>query len=368
MPRPKTVPILLAILYMSLANGEENTSLFRRDPLHHTPESMVDAYLAYRDGVYKLNPPITQSEPELSVEEAEGETWFEKAWARWMSLPYWFMAHSAGPDTIGRGLQLRLWPEGHQGDIVIWEHPGQQLIHLGLENPENGIPEILSSYPAPDWEMRMGESVEVFAERERSTRRVVWKFRSPHREPEPEPEPRMMMAMGGTPQFRVILEHADPETVSGRVEFGQETTTGPFTVWRHDSGIPNGWETLPGEWFPVLWERDRGTETEWEFDVDTTDAGEDHPLFLRATLGMVDSDQDGMDDGWELWHFGELVNPNVDADGDGLTNLEEYQHGTDPNNPDTDGDGMSDGDEITLGLDPLKRDHPDVDLQVFITY
>lgn len=33
-------------------------------------------------------------------------------------------------------------------------------------------------------------------------------------------------------------------------------------------------------------------------------------------------------------------------DSDGLTNLEEFQHGTDPNNPDTDGDGISDGDEV----------------------
>jgi hypothetical protein len=38
--------------------------------------------------------------------------------------------------------------------------------------------------------------------------------------------------------------------------------------------------------------------------------------------------------------------PQEDPDHDGATNLEEFQHGTDPHNPDTDGDGLSDGDEI----------------------
>src|SRR5262249_36647277 len=35
-----------------------------------------------------------------------------------------------------------------------------------------------------------------------------------------------------------------------------------------------------------------------------------------------------------------------DADRDGLTNLLEFQNGTNPNNPDTDGDGLTDGDEV----------------------
>ena len=35
----------------------------------------------------------------------------------------------------------------------------------------------------------------------------------------------------------------------------------------------------------------------------------------------------------------------VDSDGEGLTDAQEVQIGTDPNNPDTDGGGVSDGDE-----------------------
>ena len=61
----------------------------------------------------------------------------------------------------------------------------------------------------------------------------------------------------------------------------------------------------------------------------------------------VDWDADGMPDDWEMRYW---LNPwvndaNFDYDGDGLTNLEEYERGTDPYNPDTDGDGILDGDE-----------------------
>lgn len=59
-------------------------------------------------------------------------------------------------------------------------------------------------------------------------------------------------------------------------------------------------------------------------------------------------------DWWQLQHFGQTgVDPNADPDGDGLTNLQEFHAGTDPNNRDTDGDGLSDGWEVANGQDPL---------------
>ncbi|MEM7383739.1 MAG: LamG-like jellyroll fold domain-containing protein, partial [Verrucomicrobiota bacterium] len=52
--------------------------------------------------------------------------------------------------------------------------------------------------------------------------------------------------------------------------------------------------------------------------------------------------------------LGDLV--AVDSDGDGLSDEEEVEAGTDPLVPDTDGDLLSDGDEVTRGTDPLEKD------------
>jgi DNA-binding beta-propeller fold protein YncE len=74
----------------------------------------------------------------------------------------------------------------------------------------------------------------------------------------------------------------------------------------------------------------------------------------------VDSDGDGIPDDAEL-RMG--LNPHdptdalLDPDHDGLTNLQEYQAGTDIHNPDTDGDGLTDGQEVLLyHTNPLLAD------------
>jgi hypothetical protein len=63
------------------------------------------------------------------------------------------------------------------------------------------------------------------------------------------------------------------------------------------------------------------------------------------------------------WLLSHNLNPNdplvpmEDPDRDGLTNLQEFQAGTDPNNADTDGDGLNDGDEVNrYHTNPLLAD------------
>ncbi len=74
-------------------------------------------------------------------------------------------------------------------------------------------------------------------------------------------------------------------------------------------------------------------------------------VFELAVLpAFADSDNDGMEDDWET-KFGLRVGENdaaADPDGDGVTNLQEYQLALDPTKADTDGDGLADGAEVNI--------------------
>lgn len=51
-----------------------------------------------------------------------------------------------------------------------------------------------------------------------------------------------------------------------------------------------------------------------------------------------------------------MTGESEDTDGDGLSDAEEVDIGTDPLDADTDGDGWSDGEELDWNTDPLKPD------------
>jgi alpha-tubulin suppressor-like RCC1 family protein len=68
--------------------------------------------------------------------------------------------------------------------------------------------------------------------------------------------------------------------------------------------------------------------------VVTVTAGPASPVVFNTTSAGAsnpDSDNDGLPDAWELQHFGNLAQgASGDPDGDGLTNLHEFQQGKDP--------------------------------------
>lgn len=88
-------------------------------------------------------------------------------------------------------------------------------------------------------------------------------------------------------------------------------------------------------------------------------------VYFEASI--VDADSDGLEDGWETTYFGNLnQNGSQDSDGDGLTNLQEYDSvfEYDPTKKDTDGDGMPDKwefDNMLFGDIPDANDDPDND-------
>jgi parallel beta-helix repeat protein len=76
---------------------------------------------------------------------------------------------------------------------------------------------------------------------------------------------------------------------------------------------------------------------------------------------FVDTDGDALADAWESTHAGNLgwdaaTDNDVNGGSDGLSALEEYHEGTDPNKSDTDDDLLMDGQEIVIGTDPLAPD------------
>ena len=63
-------------------------------------------------------------------------------------------------------------------------------------------------------------------------------------------------------------------------------------------------------------------------------------IYLRVTVQMPDADSDGMSDLWEQAHFGSSgILSTGDADGDGISNLDEYLQGSNPLDGDVNGDG-----------------------------
>lgn len=73
----------------------------------------------------------------------------------------------------------------------------------------------------------------------------------------------------------------------------------------------------------------------------------------------LDADSSGIPDWWEMKYAlepGSLALAAADADGDGLSNSQEYMHSTDPHKADTDGDGLSDSQEVARVTNPLNAD------------
>ncbi|MHA1951113.1 MAG: PKD domain-containing protein [Candidatus Thorarchaeota archaeon] len=81
--------------------------------------------------------------------------------------------------------------------------------------------------------------------------------------------------------------------------------------------------------------------------------------------GPAGDDNDGMPASWEMLFGLDMNDPDdaqLDKDGDGLTNLEEYLLGTNPTLVDTDGDALDDSLEVDLGTDPNDNDSDNDDL------
>ena len=92
---------------------------------------------------------------------------------------------------------------------------------------------------------------------------------------------------------------------------------------------------------------DNGTDTDGDGLTDAQEAQ------IGSDPNAIDTDGDGVDDYTEVVTY--ATDPtNPDTDGDTLPDGDEiYTYGTDPTSADTDGDGASDSEEINAGTDPF---------------
>lgn len=117
----------------------------------------------------------------------------------------------------------------------------------------------------------------------------------------------------------------------------------------------------------IVWYKD-GVMCNAETDADNDGLPDYMEMVLGTNLNNKDTDSDGLLDGYEVLTLGTdplkadtdgngVKDSDEDADGDKLTNLEEYKLDTSPINPDTDGDGLNDYEEVyTYHTDPLNAD------------
>ena len=91
-----------------------------------------------------------------------------------------------------------------------------------------------------------------------------------------------------------------------------------------------------------------------ELDTDGDGLTDCEEELLGTNISDPDSDGDGLIDGEEI--TAATIVSNEDTDGDGIVDGEEIDIGTNPNDDDSDDDGLSDGEEVGYGTSPINPD------------
>ncbi len=150
-------------------------------------------------------------------------------------------------------------------------------------------------------------------------------------------QPRQRPIMGGEKsyEYSILVQSAEKETLTVG---GEVTSKGMIPIWV----IPVLAVLCLGAIF-VFYFLLRGDQTESASATQTAEAALGEMVAATQTAAFNQTQA--------------VLEGERDSDGDGLTDKQELEIGTDPNNPDTDDDGLSDGEEVLRrNTDPLNPD------------
>ncbi|MBI2944060.1 MAG: hypothetical protein HYY25_07655 [Candidatus Wallbacteria bacterium] len=168
-----------------------------------------------------------------------------------------------------------------------------------------------------------------------------------------------------TPPVLLVSDPAEGRTVGTQITVGGSVSDLTSSVVRVSS--PSGvfaTATLvvsAGAFRGVVNVNPQATTVAIELALQAVDrAGNRSDVITRRV--RFDTDGDGMPDDFEFaatlarTNQGSVtgLDPSADDDSDGLSNLQEYAAGTDPEKSDTDDDGVADGAEVQAGSDPAR--------------
>jgi len=174
-----------------------------------------------------------------------------------------------------------------------------------------------------------------------------------------------------------VLEKGYTNSSNSSYNDADNSSTTNYTNYDTDGdGLPDGWRDgwfydIKDKTWKVNSSNKDGIKQPWE--------GEDLNLNGRVDENetdpnKLDSDSDGLPDGFEVW-YGLNASDNTsingadgDADSDGLSNINEYYNNTNPLNSDSDGDGLLDYNELMLKSNSLSNDTDNDGLDDFIEY